>query len=352
MVLMLHINFATDKFHWPQAFQTDPASAWTRTILEYIAIPAVDIFVMISGWFRIRFKLRSLLSYIIQVLYFSLIALILSHVLNSYLFNTHGAEAVANSIPASPSSTLQLIWSNAWAPWFVPTYLLLFLISPILNLFLDRVKPKTLLLSTLIIYSSGWLLSLTTDLDPFHGGYNLLTFIILYLLAASLRAITSPSPRKALHSDRKMEAPGAGVSRLKNSKLLILLFLLSSALNIAAFRLWHKPWIWSYANPMIITQAATTILIFSGIDTNGWPVKLRKAINATAASAFAVYLLHMNPALFGTIFKPFGQYLWSTFSGPLLLPVLLAYILLWYAAAILLDQPRRLLSSIFKSKGR
>lgn len=322
MVLMLHVNFASDKFHWPQAFHADPVAAWTRAAFEYAAIPAVDIFVMISGWFRIRANRRGLLSYLLQILYFVIIGAAISLLLTG------------NLTPFLPSN----LWQALWAPWFVPTYLLLYLISPILNAYLDSVTPRQAILTTLLLYLTGWLLSLTTTLDPFQGGYNLLTFIILYLLAAALRPLADS---RAL----------ANNTAAKGRAMPLIVVIVATLLNLLAFRSLHQPWVWSYANPLIILQAAALLLMTAKTDTANWPDPIRRAINATAGSAFAVYLLHMNPNLFGPCFKTWAQTLWTTQSGPLLILTLLLYILLWYTAALLLDQPRRLLSGLLRRSG-
>ena len=93
-----------------------------------------------------------------------------------------------------------------------------------------------------------------------------------------------------------------------------------------------------YVNPLVIIGAAGLIM---------WASQLRirqsRLINSVALSSFAVFLLHMNPNISDSLFKPFMISLYERFDGVMCLIVEFLVLVLIFALAVLLDQPRKLL---------
>ena len=88
-----------------------------------------------------------------------------------------------------------------------------------------------------------------------------------------------------------------------------------------------------YSNPAVIAAALYLLLAFSKLRLQS------RAVNWFAASSFAVFLLHTNPNVINSYFRPFCQRLyelWGTAYFVLILPVLAGIFLV----SVLLDQLR------------
>lgn len=72
-----------------------------------------------------------------------------------------------------------------------------------------------------------------------------------------------------------------------------------------------------------------------------------KVINYCAASAFAVYLVHKNPLVWGQ-FKSFIESLWAQLTLPMFTVVAIAIVLGVFVACVVIDQPRRYLMKLLK----
>lgn len=77
--------------------------------------------------------------------------------------------------------------------WFIKAYLLLYIISPVLNAFVENVSRRTLR-NVLVAYWGllvllGWVFEAT---DYINNGYSIVSFVGLYLLARYMR-VWNPS---------------------------------------------------------------------------------------------------------------------------------------------------------------
>ena len=102
-----------------------------RRALTTIFSIGVPVFVMISGYFRIKASAKGFLSLIAQVIFYSVIA----DVLCVFVFHE----------PLSKGDILSTFFpvTNA-SYWFVGTYAFLYIISPFLNRFLDSISKSSL----------------------------------------------------------------------------------------------------------------------------------------------------------------------------------------------------------------
>ena len=96
----------------------------------------------------------------------------------------------------------------------------------------------------------------------------------------------------------------------------------------------------SYVSIFVVTASAGLVM---------WTSCLRmsysRIINYVAASAFAVYLLHVNPLICDSFFKPLIRSIYDTFSSVECVAVIFAALAAVFALAVILDQPRRLIWS-------
>lgn len=127
MILLLHANFVALSYPTVEELEISPISQFLRLILESLCIVSVSIFVYISGWFKIRTKVKSVLYFLFQVVFFWGLVYFLLVLLGYADFSIIGlCHAVA----------------IRHYDWFVKAYLFLFILAPILNVYIDSASEK------------------------------------------------------------------------------------------------------------------------------------------------------------------------------------------------------------------
>lgn len=275
LVLAVHANyFALDGGPSAQECATRVISSMTRIVLESACIVCVDVFVLISGWFGIHFKWKSLLNFLFQVFFFGIII---------YAFCV-----IFLDVPLNIKGIAACFQITTWN-WFVKSYLLLYLMSPILNTFCNQSDKKDFLLVLISFFSFQTIYGLTGSAKFIEQGYSTISFIGLYLLAQYIRKFAT------FFSEKSILFHCIGY------------FLCVAMLSILEFisRFTNHPTgqIFSYINPVVILASVFLLLFFS---------KLRftnRLVNWIASSCFAVFLLHTNVNLCEPVFCKKNSYL-------------------------------------------
>lgn len=143
---------------------------WLTGLLLTLFVPATYCFVFISGYYGIRFKVVKLLELLLWCVIVSVSA-------KCYDIYKGGSSNVVDFL-----ESLLPITSNKW--WFMTDYVMLYILSPILNKGFDhlRKKSKMYLLGVLFIFSVIGIAVLYQN-----QGSNLVGLIMVYLLARLLR---------------------------------------------------------------------------------------------------------------------------------------------------------------------
>ena len=228
---------------------------------ESFCICCVNVFVLISGFYSIHWKAKSFSSFIFQVYFYSVILFLLCWALgltefkNIYRFGSRIIFPILN-----------------W--WFVASYLLLYLISPLLNKISDDLQIWGNILLIGVIYA----ISLALDFKM------ILLFSVLYLVG------------RLLH--KKMEL----FRNLDGFRYCVVYVVLSVIVTALAYHyynlglndnlsLTHNLFAESYYNPFVIIQSVALFLFVTSFRY------FNKYINKIAVSSFAIYLFHMHPDL-------------------------------------------------------
>lgn len=223
---------------------------------------AVNAFVLISGYFSIRTKAKSFFKlYFIVAFYACVMYIIHLYVVGSHL----NRWVIYNTIMPFGS------WESSTKWWFIPNYLLLFIVSPILNKAIDAMTQRemqiSLMLLSIVIFYFGWYRNMGWS----QGGFNFIQFVFLYFIGRYLSLYTS-TPQ---HGWRW----GLGW--------------LVGAITIAIINFYkpiESPLVWyidSYNSPMTVLVA---VCIFNAF--RSMPIKNDSIINWFAESALAIYLIH------------------------------------------------------------
>lgn len=155
-------------------------AAW---IVEALCLPAVNVYVLISGYFgaKSRFRLSKIVRLWGTVVFYSLLI--------TLLLGATGNLTTAQGALAFSELTIY-DWMNVVFPvvteeyWFITAYLILYLLMPFLNAGMEKLERKefrNILLVLLLIFcvaKSVLPMQLPTD----KKGYDVLWFVCLYLL--------------------------------------------------------------------------------------------------------------------------------------------------------------------------
>lgn len=309
LVLIVHANFKALEAPTLTELDNAPLSSHMRLFSQSISIVCVNSFVLISGWFGIRPKILRFSELIFQVLF---IGVIIYFVM--YSLDLVTAWGISDWIKL-------LTFRRGDCLWFVYSYIVMYIFTPILNEFADNANRqafKKVLISFFVIQTY---LGYIDSYDFFAAGYSPLSFMGLYLLARYFRLYPS-----RLTSLNKYHDICIYVSMVFLITISAIAFKMVTGKGIS--------FLFDYSSPLIILASSYFFLFFTKISF------YNKAINWIASSSFAVYLFHADPL----IFEPY--YLdtircWHTNSTlPLFILQTSGLIITVFSVSILLDKIR------------
>lgn len=311
LVLSVHADFLSLGIPKIEDVVDTPIAFWTRSMVESISIVCVNVFVMISGWFGIKASVKGLSSFLFQCLFFSVGLYILSVIVDQqFNFQNFFSSFLMSSY------------------WFVPAYLALYIISPVLNSFLEKHTIKQISKMLVFFFSFQTIFGCTGLAKFIDWGYSCFSFIGLYLLAALVHKIIDA--RASIY--RKFFTP----------IVLLCLYFLSSVLLSLLFYLELKLGInlrvYSYINPIVILNSMILLLSFASIRINP-----NRVINYVASSVFAVYLVHLNKYFGLEYFVNMVRTIYERNNGLIAFGCIVLFLLIIMVISILIDQPRKLL---------
>lgn len=310
LVLLIHTNMWNEKWHGLDLQNSFSTSA-TTIFLQSISCVCVNVFVLISGWFGIRFSVKRLTKFIFQCMFFftgiyvvflalGLRGLTVRGIMDCFLFNDIN--------------------------WFIRAYILLFIISPILNAFVEKTNKRemeTVLVSFFAFQTIyGWA---TPAAHFIQWGLSVTSFVGLYLLAQYVRK----------YQYELIIVKGGGKISVAYFSSTLLLFLVTMVSVYLKFD-YLTGKIFAYTSPIVILNSLLLLLTFVNIDRKGF---VNPVINKIAASSFAAYLLHHNPNVMDSFWKNFCWNLyenhWATY-----IPLAMLFLISVFSAAVIIDQVR------------
>lgn len=309
MVLLLHSSFLAFGMPDDRVVESTPGF-WGGMILQQgIGIVAVDVFVLISGWFSIKAKTLSICSFIFQIAFLKCLSL--------------GIMLFLGKIQFNKETITELLMLNPGQGWFIKAYLLLYILSPVLNKFSENTQPKifsnVLIAYWIFLFLFGWITESTTYIN---NGYSIVSFIGLYLLGRYAKIY---QPKWSDYSAKKY----------LSVYIITVAFFCCTIFIAGLFKLRHTDLIaWkfcSYISPLTVIGAMSLLLCFSKIK-----LPYNKWINICGKSCFSVYLLHAMWGYWFDVLKKID----SLFGGLNYIIVLFAFLLVVYLGCILLDQLR------------
>ena len=278
-----------------------------RLLFNFSTVFAVNVFILISGWFGIRCSVRGGCKFAFQVSFF----LMGSYVVGLFVWgNSIGIRALINAILIKQ--------------WFVQAYMLLYLLSPVLNHFAETSgkREQAGVIAAFFLFELVYDVCFETIKVNIGHGYSAISFIGLYLLARYVRRFGLPS-----------------FIEKKSWMWLVGIVVVESIVSYAscAFGVLSPMYkMCYYDNPLNIAAAMLLLLSFEKMDIKS------RIVNWIAASSFAVFLFHANNAFLGS-YTQYARSIFDQYSGVVYLLIIMGYMAAWFAVAVILDQIRILL---------
>lgn len=279
MVLSVHIDGAS--LGLPEIAsgkdQLTAVNFWKLSV-ETVSIIGVNCFTIISGYFGIRFKVKGVLSYVYQCVFYSVLITTVFWILPGQRISFED-------------------WILSWLAlshtdlWYVPAYFILMIIAPFLNAGFDLLERRTAtwLVGVLIFVNvwSGWLWG--GRFNP--TGYTVVQLVMVYCIGRWIRLYV---PRGVIRGWRKR---------------VFFVYLISLGLIFGGNFFMGPLKVFAYNSPMVLLSTVCFFGLFLGIELRS------VVINWIARSSFAVYLIHKNPLVWVRAMRPGVLWLWGGSRG-------------------------------------
>lgn len=245
-------------------------------ILNSFLVPAVNVFFLISGYFHIKFNHKNLfrIIFLVYFIYFFIYLLFLIFMPGNV--NLHNINFKDMIFPIGDY-------------WYILVYIILYLLSPYMNIFLQNVKTNDqknlLFILTLLFCIYSFFVS--NPVVSVNRGYSIYFAIYLYFIGDFLN-------KNILKFS-------------KNSYIYLLYYIFISALvsisviftvNIKDFGLTWK--IFGYNNPLLVLSSVMLFLFFLKLKINS---AILQKISKLSKYTLAIYVSHSTYLLSKYIFK-------------------------------------------------
>ena len=225
--------------------------------LRSISFVCVNCFILISGYFGIRWKLKSFSNLLFQILFWAIVCPVI-------------VSAATDSFNAT--DLFKTLYHNTFSRWFIEAYIGLYILAPMINRFIEKSTHRELGIFILAFYLFSTLFGYLGKAYDFNKGMSIISLVGLYLIGAYLR--------------QKQD------SIFDLSKYVYLgVYLVTGFIMVAIAALILKAGFtitpYSYLNPLIVLESIVLFLFFKKLNIGSI-----KWINYIAVSSFAVYLIH------------------------------------------------------------
>lgn len=179
MVVFLHaLGKGENLVNFTAESSLNSVLAW---VLESLAIPAVNIFILVSGYFLVKskFRIRRILSLVLQIVFYS--------------FGVFVVCLIAGQVTLADTNVYDLLKYifpvHMGVYWFMTSYVIVYLLSPVINKAINYLSQKQLgtVIIILLVYESLLKSVLPFRLEKDEWGYSSFWFLIVYLIGAYFR---------------------------------------------------------------------------------------------------------------------------------------------------------------------
>lgn len=257
LVLIDHSGYMSiDPPTYDEVFSV-PHLSLARYCSQSFSSICVNVFVLISGWYGIKTRFTRIIDFLFQCYFICFI---------SYFV----LLAVGITDPMSIGDWVNFLVLGDL--WFVMAFLILYLMAPMMNLFIDNLSQKQFLYFLLAFLTIQFLQGFVIQVSWFDKGMSPLTLMSLYMIGRYMR----------LYPNRYTT-----MNRWLDLLIYFVVSTLGAVLTFMSVRHGAEGYrFFSYASPIIIIASVYFFLFFTKISFKN------NIVNWIAASAFAVYVLN------------------------------------------------------------
>lgn len=309
MVLILHADFFSLEGPSVSDIMSDLSGSSMRILIQALTISAVNIFVMISGYYGIHHSKRGVFNLLFQTFFYLITIYVVCIAYGLSQLNITGIKELFMLTPSN---------------WFLKSYILLYIVAPVLNAFVSKANKRQFKFILIAYYAFiliwGWLFPTSTDYIV--GGYSPVFFVWLYLLARYMR----------LYSFRINQLPFAIAILFCVTIVLFVLLSCISTYYIGGDTVYGYVLL-QYISPTTVATAMLLIIATSKLHISS------KLINRLAASSFAVYLVYVNPNLL-TPYRNLFSGIYHTNPNLMYWLIVLGLVAIMYISVAVIDTVR------------
>lgn len=257
MLFILMHHFVVHVFY-PHLALCDGNLGWYRAVciaINGFAYVGVNCFLLISGYYGIKFRWKSIFNLYCICAFYALLVVIGRCVWQGVPFDKGMVYAIV--LPFSHSEL-----------WFITCYSALFLLSPLLNKAIEGLNRKEFVFALILLTIVNLYFGFYWHLHNVDG-YNLVQFVYVYFIGAFLHKF----PLKKLN-------------RKKSMLLYVIGALLWAVITLLSVK-WRIPHWFSfrYNNPLVILSSIGLFVYMTKLEIRN------PKINALASGALAAYLI-------------------------------------------------------------
>lgn len=302
LVLVYHANGQSIGSVSYSDYVENPINALTRTLFTSISVICVNLFILISGWFGIKPSLKGFIGFLFQCIYIYGGIYLFLILIGKESFSLHGIGI-----------TLCL---SGGIGWFVPSYMMLYILAPILNKFIESTSSKDIGKFLIAFYIFQTIYTYTKGTIFLNGGFTPISFMGLYVLARFIRNYKSDNYKLG-------------------STLYIITTILLIIINFVILKFNLPINIYQYSDPFVIISSCGFLMWAST-----WKLKYNKYINWISSSSFAVYLFHQYP-FDNRFFEIVARNIYEEYFGFKFLIIIFIFLVSTFMLGILFDKPRK-----------
>lgn len=265
MIVIMHLNFCKISPDLQFSFEYNVA-----TIFRSLSVCAVNVFVLISGFWGIRFNPERIIGLSTQACFYLVLNIAVACAFLHYSI--------------APTDIFVFVPIITKKYWFITAYAALMCLAPFLNQFisiLNRHQHKTLLIVCCCMFYAWptvcWLIN-ANQLVP-DAGYGIVNFVCLYILGRYIRIYDVSFSRRSCLT---LYFTGA-------------LLLLLAHFGMSALGGFEFTSLYSYNTVPTLTASVGLFMLFKSFTFTS------PLVNGAAKNMLASYLIHTTPYAWGYI---------------------------------------------------
>ena len=288
---------------WHISLHAQKGELYSHNYITAFCTTGVNLFILISGYFGIKISWKNVLTLISTILFYNIMAI-------AYEWGTTRIIPGIYSIRYLFAPFQESRW------WFINCYFNLMLLSPIINLTLNKSTEQQIkyFIGVLLFVSciSGFCFG--NSINP--NGYNTFHFVTIYVLGNAIHRFDLPA-------------------RLSTKELLVIYLLCTLILFICTFKIMYRSAF--YNNPLVITSAVCLFCLIAKLNFKN------KAVNYISSFMLPIYLIQDSVIGFMAYDYLYNKGKILNFEGWHYFMILGIYLLALIGTVFIADNIRRLL---------